>query len=490
MSSHSSRHESDLRGQLAAFSEARKHVVTIILDDTAQHHAVQHCAWMLLNMLIRFDGFVERVVVCCPEAVTLRSDIIPLAVEEATLARGLVATANSLNLLPTSLSSPSGLPIYIGPGEAVTDGFRAYGDGWTGGISTGTIIHVPESTLPFGPYAAACIAAAEVFKLARMKPDEYQAGDGFFDFWKLQSSPDMLHTGPTSLGSHDLSCILAGIGAVGCAFLHTMAVCPDLQLAATLADNDSKGVELSNLNRYVLFGTASLCKSKPDEAVRILSQGHMKLTPHNGDIGSLEKVEGRVLSAVDKNSAREAIQYRYPARIISASTSDLRSEALRCGPPGRGACLRCYNPREPIPPDDQIVKRLKAADPEEFQRICTSAGVSIEDAASWLKTRSCGSAGSALLKYMRQSDPADDAGVFAVGFTSVFAGVLLAVEFIKDCLGISEGLNDSANRVNFQFFTIATDVNGKGFIDRDPECPCCIPGNPATKIWETRFRSL
>lgn len=61
-----------------------------------------------------------------------------------------------------------------------------------------------------------------------------------------------------------------------------------------------------------------------------------------------------LVAAVDTNRAREALQQRYPPRIISASTRDLRAEVLRVGPPGIGACLRCYNTPEPITADETL----------------------------------------------------------------------------------------------------------------------------------------
>src|SRR5215207_8141194 len=48
-----------------------------------------------------------------------------------------------------------------------------------------------------------------------------------------------------------------------------------------------------------------------------------------------------LVSGVDTNRARQALQGHYPPLILSASTFDLRAEVLRAGPPGLGACLRC-----------------------------------------------------------------------------------------------------------------------------------------------------
>jgi len=51
-----------------------------------------------------------------------------------------------------------------------------------------------------------------------------------------------------------------------------------------------------------------------------------------------------LLSAVDTNESRQALQERYVPLAFSASTLNLRAEILRCGPPEIGACLSCFNP--------------------------------------------------------------------------------------------------------------------------------------------------
>jgi hypothetical protein len=488
MSDLSSRHEGDLDGQLKPFAGSRTTPVTLILESSAKHAAVQHCAWMLANMLVRFEGFVERVSICCPDGIPTKPEVYPL--QGADFKEALIGATRRLNLISVTTDEVVGLVFRVGPGTAPDSGWRVYGDGWTGGITRSEMIPPPQSALPFGPYAAACLAASEVFKQARMKPEHYVQSEGFFDLWRFRVTKEFENAGPESLPVSELACILAGVGAVGCSFLHTMASCPTLRLTATLADNDKKGIDLSNLNRYVLFGKDSIGRLKPDRACELLQSTHLKLESWNESIGMLPRVEGRVLSAVDTNRAREIIQNKFPARILSASTSQLRAEVLRCGPPGKGACLRCHNPPEVLPSDSELITRLKNAEVSDFEKICAATNVAVADARMWISTEKCGQEGSALLQYLRTTDSDQSVGSFSVGFTSVLAGVLLAAEFVKDSLGAEVPLDGSKNRGNFQFWDLLSEVNSASFIARDTECPCCAPDRPGLRIWSERFERL
>jgi molybdopterin/thiamine biosynthesis adenylyltransferase len=484
----SARHEGDLNNQLAPFSEGGGTAVTLHLDAAANSIAVQHTAWMLANLLARLDGCVERISICCAPNIPVHSNVFPFAVDPADFGKALLSATNELEIVPVTTDQQIGIQLHIGPGSEPENGWRIYGDGWCGGITKTRILNEPQSDLPFGPYAAACIAAAEVFKQVRMRPEHYISGEGFYDMWTLESARLFQARGPQALSIEGMRCTLAGVGAVGTAFLHTMAACPNLQMSAVLADNDSKGIDLTNLNRYVLFGRSAIGKLKPDAACALLQKAHMHLTPWNDVAEKLPKLEDRLLSAVDTNRAREGIQFRYPPRIISASTLDLRAEVLNCGPPGKGACLRCYNPPESRPSDDELINQLRTATEGQFAQLCKDANVSIEAGRSWAATRKCGQAGERLLPILREKD--DAPGVFAVGFTSVLAGTLLATEFIKDHIGAAVALNGRQNHAVFQFFDILSPANSPSFIASEQLCPLCNPRRPGLPVWQRRFSAL
>jgi molybdopterin/thiamine biosynthesis adenylyltransferase len=484
----SARHEGDLNKQLISFPESGKTAITLVLDHSADSIAVQHTVWMLANLAVRLDGYIEKVSICCPNGVTVHPNVLPFPYEASNLCGSLVSAASSLEIIPVVANELIGIPFYIGPGIAPKRGWRVYGDGWVGGITKSAITNAPVSSLPLGPYAAACFAAAEIFKQMRMRPENYSSTEGFFDIWNLEPTPIFRPAEQSSLPELDLECTLAGVGAVGTAFLHTMFACPTLKLSVTGADNDKDGLDITNLNRYVLFGKSAVGQLKPDAVCELLRDSHIQFTPWNDSIETLSKISTRVLSAVDKNKSREGIQYRFPSRIISASTFDLRVEVLRCGPPGKGACLRCHNPPEVLPSDDEKIAKLKKATADEFSQFCAQAGISIDEGREWINEpkEKCGQPGERLLTVLHTTNNTE--GVFSVGFTSVLAGVLLAAEFIKDCMGADIPLNRFANNFMFQLFDVLSPSNETSFLAIDPNCPTCSAKTLA--IWKQRFDGL
>jgi hypothetical protein len=108
-----------------------------------------------------------------------------------------------------------------------------------------------------------------------------------------------------------------------------------------------------------------------------------------------------LISAVDTNLARKALQGRYPPMILSGSTLDLRAEVLRAGPPGVGACLRCYNPPEALHGDDDLRARARAGGHETALALAAEAGVTKADVQQWLDRGDCGEVGARLLESLR-----------------------------------------------------------------------------------------
>ena len=236
------------------------------------------------------------------------------------------------------------------------------------------------------------IAAGEVFKAARLQPRQYSAQQAtFYSIWAHRAASFPLPDGPSSLEIH-VDAGLAGVGAVGSALIHTLWSCPGITgRHALLADNDHKGLEATNLNRYALFGRDSIGLPKATEAARIASDGSLCWAPEDRAFEDLDSLPARVVSAVDRNTSRQAIQNRYPARIFSGSTLDLRAEVLRCGPPGIGVCLRCYNPPERALPDEQIRAYLRTASEDQLCEMATANGLNVEDIRQWADTgRLCG----------------------------------------------------------------------------------------------------
>lgn len=257
------------------------------------------------------------------------------------LRTALLNGAGEIGIVPVELDWSVGRHIVVGRCEHPSADLYVFGEGWSGGFSTSPIrkTDVSGSTLPFGPYVAACLAAGEVFKAVRMRPESYDApSSAFYSMWNHRTSTALDRDGPASV-SINVDFALAGVGAVGSAALHALWACDNVTGRITLADNDACGLESTNLNRYSLFGRKSVASAKAREAARIVTDASWECEAHDKAIEDLDPFPMFVLSAVDSNPSRAAIQNRYPSRILSASTHELRAESLRCGPPGIGALL-------------------------------------------------------------------------------------------------------------------------------------------------------
>jgi hypothetical protein len=485
----SSRHESDLGGRFLPFGNAEPVEVTIVVSpDTAHQAAVQHAAWMLVNLLSRQQGVVSRIGLICPPGIGQAGRIIPLASRTLDFRAGVVAGNEQIGVVPIYQEKTLGRRLVVGAvDQSVSGDLYVAGIGWCGGISTAPVTIDYESELPFGPYIAACLAAGEVFKAARLKPGTYQCAESvFYSAWTRCSSKSFIAAGPAAL-KQSLDIALAGVGAVGCAFLHVLNACPDVSGKVLLADNDEKGLEGTNLNRYALFGKESIGRKKATEAARLLADSPIELVPYDQPMESLEPLPMFVVSAVDTNHSRVAIQNKYPTRILSASTHDLRAEVLRCGPPGFGACLRCYNPPPLEKSDAEIAVEIQNKSDAELADHAAAAGVTVAEVRQWAASQKCGMAGEAVLKQFKESAPQPHG--FAVGFVSVMAGTLLAAELLMEDFDSSDAIR-KGNRSVFQFFSPLAATNRPADYIRDPECPMCRPETPAVRIWNGRLQKL
>jgi molybdopterin/thiamine biosynthesis adenylyltransferase len=467
-------------------------VSIVIAPERAAEPAVQHAAWMAVNILCRFDRIVEQVRLVCPPGVTLRGRVVPLAPRSLDLRAALLAGAESIGVVPAIEGPVDGQVLLFGSvaKSNLAGSLYVEGNGWCGGVSrtfTDPIAFGPASALSFGPYVAACLAAGEIFRKARMRIEEYPSPDAvYYSAWTHRVSPAPVAAGPREVVVA-LDAALAGAGAVGCAVMHNLWACLGISGSVRVADNDAAGLDVTNLNRYALFGKESVGRAKASEASRIAADADVRWLPTDGSIESLATLPARVVSAVDRNRSRQAIQNRYPARILSGSTMDLRAEILRCGPPGVGACLRCYNEPEKIAPDEELRAALRGASVERLAALAETAGVTLEEAREWVATGRCGLAGERLLPHLRV-DPAG--GDFAVSFVSVMAGTLLAAEFVKDYLPDQTLLDETAQRAVFQFFSPLSRHNGAAPYPRHPSCPMCAASGIACREWRKRYSAL
>jgi hypothetical protein len=279
---------------------------------------------------------------------------------------------------------------------------------------------------------------------------------------------------------------LAGVGAVGCAWLHAIWATAGIRLKATIADPDPEGVEFKNLNRYCAFGADDVGTKKASRAAELLSREGLVLQPFDGPFEGLTTKEDVVVCAVDTNDGRGGVQSSYRPRMLMAATKDLRLEVLRCSAPGENACCRCYNPPDRRESDEAIRQRLQGLSEDALAKLVGEVGLGLAEAKDFVFRAKCGTASEKLLSEMRHVG-AEGPRRFAIGFVSVMAGTLLAAETCKELLRNRGPLNDSQNRIAIQFVRPGLNFAASR-VARDPNCPACIPSSPAVQIWIQRFR--
>jgi len=457
-------------------------------ESVAALAATQHTAWMLVNLLARFEGIIIRVDVSCP-AVPLMRRVVPGAGEGQDLVAAIVDRANAvravpIDVVPTIKPRTVDLHFIVGPGHAVAGAIRVYGDSWTGAISPSALPVGSGSDLPFGPYAAACLAAAHVFLTVRAlsAPELRTVAYSMWSFTPVQAQ---YGDGPSDLPPLTIDAALAGVGAVGSTWLHAIWAVPSLRGSIILADSDSDGVTTTNLNRCPLFTRDSLGHPKAAVAASICANNEVDLVPHQARLQDLTARAPLVVSAVDRNTARAAIQALYPPRLFSASTSDLRAELLRCDPTDGAPCIRCYNPPEQETPDSELQRQFREASPEEQRAMAQTLDISLDDAMKWAVQGECGFAGDLLIAHLRTT--AAGVNAFAVGFVSVLAGTMLAAQTVKELIGTTHPFIGVTCRAVLQFLNPSSDRNAPTPYAREEGCAMCDPDIPAGQIWTDRY---
>jgi hypothetical protein len=341
------RHLGDARGLRTYDPEKAVRVGIEIAPEVAAFISVQHLAWMTLNMLVRLALLVDEVIIECPKDVPLGDRVIPFRGETVDLATGLMVAGTKVGIVPVRVgdADSADLQLHVGPGGSPSTGLRLHGEAWSGGFSHGGIDgHVPESSLPFGPYISACLGVGEVFRAIRVDIERHPSPDvAFYSGWTNRTTSSLDALGPSSLDPISLDASLGGVGAVGGAWMHAIWATQAVSGTVICADADREGVDQSNLNRGVLFTVEDLGAQKAEVASAAVSGSAVKWKPVNNKLEAIQERPPFTIVAVDTNRARSDIQGQYPFPLQFASTHDLRAEILRCDPTGGGPCMRCRN---------------------------------------------------------------------------------------------------------------------------------------------------
>jgi hypothetical protein len=230
-------------------------------------------------------------------------------------------------------------------------------DGWDAFVDDRVPQSVGASLNPLGAGAAACIAAANLFRLVftddpkldrELRVSTYLGGTG--------TTPDDV---PGERWALEGEAVLVGGGAIGHGAGWALARAP---LEATVWIIDGETLDLDNMQRYVLSRRADedavkahlLCDAFPSGAT-------VRPRPFHGTWATFVGEHGHrwplVLLAVDNAPDRRAVQSSLPQRLVNAWTQpgDLGVSAHSVFG-GDGACVAClYLPSSASKNEDALV---------------------------------------------------------------------------------------------------------------------------------------
>jgi hypothetical protein len=229
--------------------------------------------------------------------------------------------------------------------------------GWDALLSTSRPQPISASKNPFGAAAAACFAAANVFRRIFL-PDWQQRVDERLRFstWHLDTAARVTHSRSNwrYLGEDS---VLVGAGAIGNAALWALARIP---AEGVLHVVDPQDIELSNLQRYVLARREDEGRSKTELAATLKTNG-LTIIPHQLSLAEFLTRQGykwdNFLLGLDSARDRRSAQASLPRWIANAWTQpgDL-GVSTHPAFGGDGACVACmYLPNDRLKNEDELV---------------------------------------------------------------------------------------------------------------------------------------
>jgi molybdopterin/thiamine biosynthesis adenylyltransferase len=226
---------------------------------------------------------------------------------------------------------------------------------------------------PFGAGAAACFAAANLFRLIFAAELGGARIDEQFKFSVFSQRINDNSTEDSALDrSIRLGFSLIGTGAIGNGLLWSLLHLPTIEGRILLIDNQT--VALSNLQRYVLMVQDHVNHHKVDVLHTLLSRHQgLEIVRHpykwQQVIGGLGLQEMQVvITALDTKEDRFFVQSALPKSILNAWTSPTGVGVSRHPDFTNGPCLAClYLPTHPEKKETQkIADALGMPDGEEF----------------------------------------------------------------------------------------------------------------------------
>jgi hypothetical protein len=345
------------------------------------------------------------------------------------------------------------------PAPASVPTFHVGFDGWIARLSSTHPVTAVAGSNPFGAAAAACLAAANVFRYVFREQLPVSQPDGDIEFSLLTLDP--LEEDPSSppLPAVDLGeAFLVGAGAVGSAAVWMLARVPGL--SGELHVIDPEAVELTNVQRYIGTGERDVESVKVELAAAALAGSAVEVHAHHCSWGEFLHARDnsrldRVAVALDSGRDRVLVQGALPRWIANAWTQPGNVGVSRHEFGSDEACLAClYLPVAVQPSDDEIIAAalglsgrpallrirdlLHRGDPldEAFLReAAVGMGVEAEPLLGFvgktLREFYSGAVCSGMVMRLGGHAGAPRAEI-PLGFQSAMAGLLLAAELVAE----------------------------------------------------------
>ncbi len=339
------------------------------------------------------------------------------------------------------------------PGFAIPTLFMG-SHGWTAFRGDNSPVCSANTGNPFGAAAAACIAAADAFRMTFSDMLHSPPPVGLAEFDALHQEARACTGDPAVPPEIDLGGThLVGLGAIGRATAWTLARVPSLR--GRLIGVDPETIELTNLQRYVGSTQADQERSrlKTRSVVKMFDGTGVQFegysTTWGGYLAARPKLRTDLVAvALDSAAGRIAIQASLPLAAVNAWTQPGDLGVSRHGFMS-GPCLAClYMPDGKVPSlSDRIAVALKL--PELEIRARLHAGLKVDRAFTDRVAIATGVDALALQSFEGSSlsafyakavcgtahfsfDVREERGAAAVpmAFQSALAGVLLAVEVL------------------------------------------------------------
>ncbi len=437
-----------------AFDEALLgHLVSIAFDSVATSSSEGRATIdMVIRLLARLHPRLS-VVALDPGA----GSVAAQAVELATAINPAIEIRRDLD--------GAGSCIVVGMTRPASDvpAFFVGSDGWTAKLSRSGPVGSGSGAVPFGAGTAACLAAANVFRLVFGDQLEGGSCDKVLNLSTLTFAHGHVDP-PADLATEtlDLGALhLIGLGAIGNGVIWALARTGTIIGTLHLVDHDV--VDLSNLQRYALACRRDEGRVKVELALEALAGSGLRAVPHQATFARYVDATPRprldvVATALDTAEDRIAVQAALPGWVANAWTqpSDLGVSRHRFG--DGGPCLAClYMPVGKTKDEDELVSEelsmpeavleirrlLQTQEPvgEAFLRRAAAAmNVEAEPLLSFSdkplrefrQSAICGGL------VMRLSDGRRTAPtIVPMPFQSALAGILLAAELVRHAAGIA-----------------------------------------------------